>query len=84
MKYINITDSEILKLSTNRLLNIYRINRKYIFQILNQYGFDTSNNGNNINYFMVNDELYHHREFNIISFINDKIKEELNKRNENN
>jgi len=78
--FIEITDDQIQKLTTNRLLNIFRKNRKYLFHELNNHGFDTSDNGNNINWNMVNDELYHHKEYNGISYLNDKIKEELNKR----
>lgn len=82
-KYIQINESQISNLSTNRLLNIFRKNRRYLFCILNQYGFDTSNNGNNINWFIVDDNLYHHKEYSIISSTNDIIKIELNKRNKN-
>lgn len=48
-KYIDISINSIKLISRKRLLNIFKINRKYIFQILFLNGFDTSNNGNNIN-----------------------------------
>lgn len=81
-QFIEITDDQIKTLTTNRLLNIFRKNRKYLFHVLNDFGFDTSNNGNNINWCIVDDDLYHHREYNGISNLNYKIKEELNKRKE--
>ena len=78
-KYINIKEDEIKNLVTNRLLNIYRINRKYIFQTLFLNGFDPNKN---INWFMVNDELWYHSEFNRISYLNSLVKEELDIRDD--
>ncbi|MDA3855107.1 MAG: hypothetical protein PF569_02525 [Candidatus Woesearchaeota archaeon] len=83
-KFIIITDKQIVNLTTNRLLNIFRINRTFLFKILNKYGFDTSNNGNNINWFVVNDDLYHNKEYNQIDWLNIKIKQELDNRNNEN
>ena len=77
IKPISIDVNSISNLSTGRLLNIYKINRKYLFQILSSAGFDTSNGGLNINYSMADDYLYHDKEYNLISYINECVKNEL-------
>lgn len=81
MKYINIKEKDIAKLNTSRLLNIYRINRKYLFQVLAFNGFDTSNGGANINWFVVNDDLWTCKEYNEINFLNIMIKKRLDSEN---
>lgn len=79
-KYIQITANQIKNLTTNRLLNIFRINRKYLFNTLNNFGYDTSKCYNSVNWNFANDELYYHLEFNTIYSLNEDIKKELNKR----
>lgn len=79
-KYIQITANRIKNLTTNRLLNIFRINRKYLFNTLNNFGYDTSKGYNSVNWNFANDELYRHLEFNTIYSLNEDIKKELNKR----
>ena len=78
-KFIFIELKNISKLSTGRLLNIYRINRKHIFQILAADGFNTSETGK-INYFILNDFYFHQTECNKKFYLNDLIKSELDKK----
>jgi hypothetical protein len=81
MKYIDIANDQVDKISVNRLLNIYKRNRKYLFQILAEFGFDTSEGRKNINYSVVNDDLYFHKPFNRITALNNRIKYRLDKEN---
>lgn len=81
-KYIDINIDSIPKLATNRLKNIYSINKKWLYQTLGLNGYDTSNLAN-ICWDTVHDDFYNNREFNRINYLDLLIKKELIKRQSN-